>query len=151
MGAYVAASLSEGAVARAIERFQEAAIGAGPWSDALDGLARLCGAHCGELIGLGTDAVVPFNFLTGIAPEAGREFIALGGGDIRVNSRVRIGSRVPELTVLDETAFTTEDDGRRFPEYGEWIRRHDVPFICLSPLLHQYDTLVGLAVVRGDG
>lgn len=135
-------------VAEAIERFQAAGLGEGSWIEALEGLAGLTGSVGGELIGLGAQAAVPFNWMTGIDPAAPMEFLAAGGGDPRVNSRVRIGGAAPELTVLDESAFTSEEDGRRFPEYGAWMRRHDLNFICLSPLLRRDDLLVGLAVMR---
>src|SRR4051812_22574003 len=117
-----AAGPSETGVAVAIERFQAAGLGEGSWLDALEGLAVLTGSVGGELIGLGSEAAVPFNWMTGIDPDAPAEFVAAGGGDPRVNSRVRIGGRAPELTVLDESAFTSVEDARRFPAYGEWIR-----------------------------
>jgi DNA-binding CsgD family transcriptional regulator len=139
---------SDDDVAVVIEAFQAAALAQVSWVDALDGLARATRSRGGELIGLGSEAAVPFNIFTGTAPEATAEFVAAGGGDPRVNSRVRIGGRAPELTVLDETAFTTADDARRFPEYGEWIHRHEMHFTCLSPLLRQDELLVGLALVR---
>lgn len=141
--------MSEQDHAGLVESFQNAALGLGSWSAALDALAAATGCMGGELIGLGAEAAVPFNWMTGVAPEAAAEFLDVGGGDPRVNSRVRIGARAPELAVLDENAFTTAQDARRRPEYGEWIRRHDVPFVCLSPLLRQDELLVGLAVMRG--
>jgi len=136
------------ALAAVIVSFESAALGAGSWITALEGLASATGSKTGELIGLGSDAAVPFNLFTGLAPEAPAEFLAANGGDIRVNSRVRVGGRAPELTILDESAFTTEADGRRFTAYGDWIRRHDVPFICLSPLIHNENLTVGLSVGR---
>lgn len=137
------------AVLEVIEGFGSAALGVESWETSLQRLAAATGSKCGQLIGLGVEAAIPFNVMTGLAAEGGSEFQAVNGADPRINSRVRIGWRAPELGVVDETAFTTEDDGRRFPEYGDLIRRYDIPFICLSPLLKEGPMLVGLSVMRG--
>lgn len=142
--------MTDDEVAAAAAAFQAAGLGDKPWLEALEGLARLTGSKGGELIGLGRQAAVPFNWMTGVAPEAPAEFIAAGGGDPRVNSRVRIGMAAPEMAVLDEAAFTSAEDAVRFPAYGEWLRRHDLAFICLSPLLRQDGLLVGLALMRSE-
>lgn len=142
--------MTEEDVAQVVASFQATGLGERSWLSALDDLARLTGSKGGELIGLGDRAAVPFNWMTGVAPEAPAEFVAVGGGDPRVNSRVRIGMAAPELAVLDESAFTSAEDAIRYPEYGEWLRRHDLGFICLSPLLRQDSLLVGLALVRSE-
>ncbi len=142
--------MTEDDVIRVVTRFQAAGLGEVSWLAALEDLGRLTGSKGGELIGLGDRAAVPFNWMTGVAPEAPAEFVAAGGGDPRVNSRVRIGMAAPELTVLDESAFTSAEDAIRYPEYGAWLRRHDLGYICLSPLLRQDSLLVGLALVRSE-
>ncbi|ESQ77682.1 hypothetical protein ABAC402_00710 [Asticcacaulis sp. AC402] len=116
----------------------------------MEHLAAATHAPVGQLIGLGDNAAVPFNWMTGLPPEAGPAFLEAGGGDSRVNSRVRIGGRAPELLVLNETAFTTQEDCHRSPAYGAWIKTYDVGVSCLSPLLRRDDMLVGMAVGRGD-
>lgn len=143
-------SVDDEKVAEVVEAFQGAALGATPWLVALERLAHATGSKCGELIGLGADAAVPFNWLSGLDSDAAAEFIVAGGGDIRVNSRVRTGLRAGELTVLDEGAFTTAEDCRRYPDYSAWISRHDVPYVCLSPLLKQDGLVVGLCVARSE-
>lgn len=142
--------MTEEDVAAATAAFQGVGLGDRTWVEALEGLARLTGSKGGELIGLGREAAVPFNWMTGLPPEASAEFVTAGGGDPRVNSRVRIGMAAPEMAVLDETAFTSAQDAARFPEYGAWLRRHDLAFACLSPLLRQDDLLVGLALMRSE-
>jgi DNA-binding CsgD family transcriptional regulator len=141
-------SVSSAAVLDVIESFATAAVGGETWDSSLQRMAAVTGSKCGQLIGLGADAAVPFNVLTGTAPEAAGEFHAVNGGDPRVNSRIRIGSQAGELTIVDEAAFTTAEDGRRSPAYGDFIQRHDIPYICLTPLLKQGPMLVGLAVIR---
>tara|TARA_R110002124_G_scaffold165121_2_gene332506 strand:- start:37253 stop:38353 length:1101 start_codon:yes stop_codon:yes gene_type:complete len=133
-----------------IEAFNAAALGAGCWREAVARLATSTGSMAGELIGIGSNAVVPFNIMTGVAPEAATQFLHVGGGDPAVNSRVRIGTRPGELEILDEHAFTTEADMRRNPAYGDWVREHDLRHICLTPLIKSAEMLVGLAVVRSE-
>lgn len=137
-------------VEQAEERFRQAAIGQASWGAALDGLAAVTGSTGAQLIGLGSEATVPFNVMTGVPPETGPDFVAVGGGDPAVNSRVRIGMRAAELEVLDETAFTTAADMRLNPDYAEWIRRYDMHHTCLTNLVKEPDLNAGLALLRSE-
>ena len=142
--------VSDDSVRGMIETFRAAAMGQADWWSAMEQLAAVTGSMGGQLIGLGRDAAVPFNLMTGCAPETAAEFFAAGGGDTRVNSRVRRGSVIGELVVLDEADFTTAEDMARNPEYAEWIRRHDMHNACLTPLVKGPDLLVGLCVLRTE-
>lgn len=137
-------------VERAAERLQAAGLGQTSWEAALDGLAAVTGSTGAQLIGLGSQATVPLNVMTGVPPETGRDFVAVGGGDPAVNSRVRIGARAAELEVLDETAFTTETDMRLNPDYAEWIRAWDMHHTCLTNLVKAPDRHAGLALLRSE-
>jgi DNA-binding CsgD family transcriptional regulator len=137
-------------VERAAELFQAAGLGEASWEAALDGLAALTGSTGAQLIGLGAEATVPFNVMTGVPWETGRDFVAVGGGDPAVNSRVRIGMRASELEVLDETAFTTATDMRLNPDYAEWIRTWDMHHTCLTNLVVEPERRAGLALLRGE-
>src|SRR5690606_24043835 len=117
---------------------------------ALDGLAAVTGSTGAQLIGLGSEATVPFNVMTGVPAETGEAFVAVGGGDPAVNSRVRVGMRAAELEVLDETAFTTAADMRLNPEYGEWVRTWDMHHTCLTNLVAEPDRHAGLALLRSE-
>lgn len=136
-------------VEAAAELFQAAGLGQVSWETALDGLAAVTGSIGAQLIGLGGEATVPFNVMTGVPSETGEAFIAAGGGDPAINSRVRIGMQARELEVLDETAFTTAADMRLHPEYGEWIRTWDMHHTCLTNLVKEPDRHAGLALLRG--
>lgn len=134
----------------AAELFQAAGLGQVSWEAALDGLAAVTGSTGAQLIGLGSEATVPFNVMTGVPPETGRDFVAVGGGDPAINSRVRVGMRAAELEVLDETAFTTATDMRLNPEYANWIRRYDMHHTCLTNLVKEPDQNAGLALLRSE-
>ncbi|WP_129793837.1 helix-turn-helix transcriptional regulator [Sphingosinicella sp. CPCC 101087] len=141
-------AVDEGGVRTVAEQFQLAGLGSLPWEVAVQAAADLTGSRTGELIGLGADAAVPFNLITGFGPEVAAEFVAIGGGDPRINSRVRVGSSIRELEVRDEADFTTEHDMRASPELAEWILRYDFAHTCLTPLVKDEGLLVGLAVIR---
>lgn len=132
------------------ERFRAAGLGEGSWEAALDSLAAVTGSTGAQLISLGSAGSVPVNVMTGVPLETGRHFVAAGGGDPAVNSRVRVGLRAAELEVLDETAFTTAADMRLNPEYGEWVRAWDMHHACLTNLVKEPDQHAGLALLRSE-
>ena len=144
------ARLSQDSVAETAELFRAAGLGQASWSAALEGLAAVTGSTGAQLIGLGSEATVPFNVMTGVPLETGRDFVAVGGGDPAINSRVRIGMQAAELEVLDETAFTTAADMRLNPEYAEWIRAWDMHHTCLTNLVKEPERHAGLALLRGE-
>ncbi|MDQ1153415.1 helix-turn-helix transcriptional regulator [Brevundimonas sp. SORGH_AS_0993] len=140
--------MTEDEVRVAIGAIHSAGFGETPWIDALITLAEVTGSMGAQLVGFGNDAAVPFNWMVGLAPEAADEFVLSGGGDPRINSRVRVGASAPELAVFDETAFSSALDARLYPEYGQWLDRYDLAFCCLSPLRRQDEVLIGLALMR---
>lgn len=133
----------------AVSLLERAAVGRIGWDAPLEAIARVTGSMGGQLIGLGSAGLIPFNLMTGVAPECAADFAAAGGGDPRINSRVRVGSSAGELDICDEARFTTAADMRRNPEYADWIRRYDMQHACLTSLVKSPDSLVGLAVLRG--
>jgi hypothetical protein len=142
--------ITQKSIEGAAERFQAAGLGQASWDAALDGLAAVTGSTGAQLICLGYEATVPFNVMTGVPPETGLDFVAVGGGDPAINSRVRIGARAAELEVLDETAFTTAADMRLNPRYAEWIRTWDMHHTCLTNLVREPDRHAGLALLRSE-
>lgn len=142
--------VTQKAVGEAAELFQAAGLGQASWEAALDGLAAVTGSTGAQLISLGSGAAVPVNVMTGVPAETGEAFVAVGGGDPAINSRVRIGTRAAELEILDETAFTTAADMRLNPEYAEWIRTWDMHHTCLTNLVKAPDQHAGLALLRSE-
>ena len=132
-----------------IQAFQTAAVGTGSWTDALAALAALTGSRSGQLIGLGDESAVPFNWVTETSPEHVEEFVQVDGGNPRVNPRVRAGSRSAPLQVLAEADFTDPNERLR-PDYADFVRRQDIPWICLASLVREPELLIGLAVLRTE-
>jgi DNA-binding CsgD family transcriptional regulator len=133
-----------------IESFQNAALDGASWHGALRGLAHATGSRSGELIGLGSEATVPFNIVTDIDPSFVEDFVAIGGGDPRLNPRVRAGASTPVLTVLAESDFISEDEYRNHDHLQHLARRWDVAFSCLTALERSDGILIGLAVMRSS-
>lgn len=130
------------------DSFQAAALGAGSWLDALSGLAAATGSRAGELIGLGTGHTVPFNWVTDFGQDWAEEFVAIGGGDPAANPFVRAGAQATALKVLTSADFVTREERRSNYFLADFTRRHDMPYICLTPLIKESGMLVGLAVLR---
>lgn len=122
----------------------------GDWPMALNALADVCGAESGELIGVGADAAVPFNWVTRADPRLTENFEVMGFGSPAVNPRVRHGIRAPILTSWHEVQCSTEEELRRNFEYADFCRRFDIPFGSQSTLMRQDGMLIGLAVLRGQ-
>ncbi|HEX6929597.1 MAG TPA: helix-turn-helix transcriptional regulator [Gammaproteobacteria bacterium] len=132
------------------DAFYDAALDGQGWGRALEGLAEATGSSVGELIGLGSNAAVPFNILTNAKPGFEKEFVASGGGDPRINPRVNAGMNAPVLKVLAESDFITPEEYKRHPHYQEFALPWEVPFICLTTLERQNGMLIGLAVARNQ-
>lgn len=132
------------------DAFYSAAIEGSDWYEALEGLAEATGSRCGELVGFGSNAVIPFNIMTNIDPEFVHEFEASGGGDPNVNPRVKVGMESPVLRVMAECDFMTPEEHKTNRHYNEFARPWDVPYICLATLEREKDLMIGLAVARSE-
>jgi len=130
------------------EGFQGAGLVGKGWYAALDALAQATGSQSGELIGVGSDAAVPFNIMTNVDADFKDEFVASGGGDPARNPFVRAGMAAPVLEVLADYDCMTPDDYKRNTWYQEFALKRDVPHACLCTVARQPGMVIGLAVVR---
>lgn len=133
----------------AADRFAAAAFDSSLWNDAIASMAQLCGFRVGQLIGIGSEAAIPFNFMSNFDPAAIAEFAEIGGGDPAFNPRVRAGLKAPLMKSLAEGDFVTRDEFEKGEYYTSFCRRHDVPWGCVMPMLREGRDLVGLAIFRG--
>lgn len=138
----------EDKVESAVAQIQAAAFDAGRWDEALRAVATATGSRVGQLLAIGGSDGPMFNRLPDLDPEHVAEWEHGGCNHPAVNSRIRIGGRAPLMQSLDESAFTTELDGRVNRTYGELLERVDIPFICVTNLIREPDLQVGLAVLR---
>lgn len=133
-----------------VDAFSIAAFDSGHWNDALVSMARLCGFRVGQLIGIGSSAAIPFNFMTDFDPDAIAEFAAIGGGDPDFNPRVRAGLNAPLMKSLAEKDFVTREEFEQGDYYRGYCRKHDVPWGCVMPMLRDGTDMIGLAMFRGE-
>lgn len=130
-----------------VDAFSSAALNGG-WLDALSALSTATGSRSGELIGLGSDNAVAFNWVTDLSPEYAEDFVSLDGGNPAVNPFVREGCQLRELQVLASQDFVSPEDTRKNPFLIHQAKYHDISHICLSNLLKNDAMLIGLAVMR---
>lgn len=130
------------------DAFQSAALGAQGWHFALEGLAQATGSRSGQLIGLGSNAAVPFNLATNIDPTLEEHFAMIGGGNPAINPRVRAGMAAPVLKTLAESDYLSEKEYERDPFVQEIASAWDIGYSCLTTLERNDGLLVGLAVLR---
>lgn len=128
--------------------FQEAGLAGNGWHAALSALAQATGSQSGELIGIGSDAAVPFNVMTNIDPGFYDAFRESGGGNPERNPFVRAGVSAPVLEVLADYDILSPDDYKRNAWYQEFALQWDVPHVCLTTLAREPGVVIGLAVAR---
>lgn len=134
-------------VHHAIRAFGQVGIGADSWRHALQALSAATGSRAGQMIGLGGANAVPFNYTPELDESLVDEFLLVGGGDPKVNPRVRAGIKARVLASLAEADFINPAETLR-PDYADFIARHDLPFICLTTVVREETMSVGLSVLR---
>lgn len=122
----------------------------GEWLNALSLLSELTGSRSGELIGLGSANSVPFNWVSNLDQGYADDFIAMGGGDPLQNPFVRVGAQLPVLKVISSEDFLSSSDRRYNRFLVEHVKRYDIPYVCLTPLIKNTELLIGLAVMRSS-
>jgi DNA-binding CsgD family transcriptional regulator/GAF domain-containing protein len=130
------------------DTIHSAGLGMGGWGPALEAIAGATGSRTGQLIGVGSDTTLPFNFMTNADPGFAEDFARAGGGDPAINPRVRAGASVPVLKILTESDYLTEDEYKRHPFVQNVGLRWGYAFTCLTPLERRDGMLFGLAVLR---
>ncbi|MDQ2076863.1 LuxR C-terminal-related transcriptional regulator [Marinimicrobium sp. ABcell2] len=133
-----------------VDQFHAAAMGESGWVDSLSALALATGSRAGELIGLGSAHTIPFHWFSGLEQEWFDDFLAYDGGNPAVNPFIRVGSQCAPLQVRSSEEFVTKEERRSNPFLTEHLARFDAPYICLTPLVKDPGSLVGLAVIRSS-
>ena len=132
-----------------VDGFSNAGINGEGWTEALAGLAELTGARTGQLVGFGSNAAIPFNFMSNFDAEAMAEFAAIGGANPDYNPRVRAGLTGALMKSMTEADFATREEFEAGAYYTDFCRRHDIPWGCIMPMMRDSNSMIGLAVFRG--
>ncbi|MGE5500369.1 MAG: helix-turn-helix transcriptional regulator [Ignavibacteriales bacterium] len=122
----------------------------GDWISALNAMADACGAESGELIGVGSDAAVPFNWVTRRDTHLADDFVRFGFSSPTVNPRVREGLSAPVMRAWHEVQCSTQDELRRNFSYADFCRSYDIPYGSQTTLMRENGMLIGLATLRGE-
>lgn len=130
-----------------LEIIDAAGFGLESWLAALEQVRDLTGSSVTQLIGISKTTTAPFNWTTEVHDL--REIGEARVPDLRVNSRRRSSLALPLLTVQDEAGFDTEADSLKHPAYGDFLRRWDYPYVCLTPVARSLDVTINLSVTRG--
>lgn len=133
---------------RSVEGFYDAAMGAVSWNEALESLAAATGSRIGQLVGLGPEIGIQFNWMSGEGAGLGAELFNTHADDPAINPFVRGGSECPVLSVAASADFISREERRQNEFLQTHAKRWDIPHICLSPLFRQNDSQLGLAVLR---
>lgn len=123
----------------------------GAWAPALNALADACGGRHGQLIGVSSDAAVAFNWMPRADAGAITEFVAINGGDPRVNPRIKVGRRARVMHAWHEARCSSEDELRRNFAHADWCRRNDLSHGSQATLVRDQGMLIKLAVGRSEG
>jgi DNA-binding CsgD family transcriptional regulator len=129
------------------ELFTSAAV-RGDWTEALNAFADACGAERGELIGLGSDKTIPFNWIPRFDPRAFDEFAAIDGGDPVRNPRVKEAITAPVLRSCHHLQLSSDDELRRNFAYADFCRRWDAAFGSQTTVIRDNNMMVTVATLR---
>ena len=129
---------------RVQEAVKDVAVGTRPWADALSALTDATGSRSGELISFGE---TPLQVITDVDEDLLGQFRMARGHDPDVNSRVRVGLRAPEMTILDESHFDTLGDRKRHGEYGRILDQIDIPYAQLAVLERTTENILGVTLL----
>ena len=132
------------------DMFASAAIDPTQWMSALQTLAHATGSARGQLIGIGSDATIPFNWVNDLPDRALTEFVAMDGGSPLINPRVAAAVDAPLLAVRHEADYRATLPGLISDVYLDFAHDYDFPHGCQAILFEGDAGLVGLAVLRTE-
>lgn len=120
----------------------------GDWLGALGAMAAACGTERGQLIGIGADRAVPFNWISNVDPNVLTEFVALGGGDPQLNPRVRMGLKAPLLNAWHGLDCFDPGLQAKAQAYCEFCIHHDLPYGSQATLMRDSEMLIGMSTLH---
>lgn len=140
----------DGRILHLADMFANAAVDPTQWMGALRELGHATGSARGQLIGIGGDATIPFNWVNDFPEHAYAEFVAMDGGNPLINPRVTAALDSPLLAVRHEAHYREAVPGLVSDVYLDFARDYDFPYGCQTKLFESDDSLVGLAVLRSE-
>lgn len=128
--------------------FQRAALQPEQWIDALDAMASATNSYRGQLIGIGGDRAVPFNWVTHADSTILSDFVEIDGGNPSVSFRVAAGAHADIGEVVAEDMYATLRARIGDNAYEDFCKRFDLPFGAQAIVARDAGRMIGLAVLR---
>ena len=128
--------------------FASAAFGGVRWLDALRALADATRSSRGELIGIGNDDAMHFNWINDFSEDQVAAFHA--ATTPTTNARIAASILDPALVLRSERDYDAAM--ARFPDqtYRELVHHYGIPNGCQAKLLADENSFVGMAVLRTE-
>lgn len=134
-----------------IDAVHAAALGSGSWTEALNLLAQATGSSAAQLIGLGSENFIHFNWLTGLDPDIPQKLVAIDGGNPDVNIFLRGAIQTVDSPISSSAQFISAEDRRKDFFLNEFAFVNGVAHICQGALLREnIDMMVGMSVMRSE-
>ena len=132
------------------DKFASAALDSSLWTPALEALADFTHSSHGQLIGIGSTAAVPFNWVTGFPESALEDFDSIDGGSPLVNPRVAVAIHAPILQLCAEEDYRAARPMLTTDIYADFSQQYRIQHGCQTKLFEGPDGIVGLAVLRSE-
>lgn len=133
------------------EIFFNAALDSDEWPNALEQMAKETGASHGQLIGLGSDRTIPFNFVTNFDDEVRR---ALELEATSPEKSYRVAASEEHIAqgkfdpILHEAHYDAVMPQLLSRHYVDFCNEIDIPYGCQTNLVFDNRGLIGLATLR---
>lgn len=130
--------------------FQEAALEPERWLPALRLLADATGSARAQMIGIGGEEAVIFNWVTGFEDSEIERFAQLGLASPQLNYRVNASVFATPGALLDEPDYVAARARLSSDVYLDYCRDLRIPLGCQTSLIVDGVSLVGLALLRTE-
>lgn len=128
--------------------FQHAALAPEQWIGALEAMASATHSYRGQLIGIGGDRAVPFNWVTHSDDAILTDFVAIDGGNPAVSFRVAAGEAAGVGEVVAERDYAARRRQIGENSYEAFCTKFDLPFGAQTVLARDPGRMIGLALLR---
>ncbi len=141
-------SLSLDNHSKVASEFLRAAVGAGSWQRAVDGVADLTHSTRAQLIGANKANKIAFIWGAEYSKEAYKEYLAINADNPRINPRWWATDNFRELEVTGDNEYETIHDSLLNGSYLDYSRKWDMPYGCQTTLSNANDFRTALLSLR---
>lgn len=143
--------MDQGLPADVMEALRLAPFEPSAWSAALEGAAAWCGASSAQILAYGR-AGAPMLLAPGFTDDDIADYLALGGGDPRVNRGMAFmtGPGAVPLRPYADYEYMTEADRRRDPLYNAFFNPRDGAHMSVGVMLRKPSLTANLSFMRTE-